>query len=138
MKDTELKILLKENNLKVTKTRLAIYNYLKNNYTHPSIYEIYSGVKKELPGISYATIYNVVNLFVKKGVVKELATTENKKRYDGNTQDHVHLICLKCGKIQDLPFDFSDLRKLAEAQGWEIQETSLNIYGLCKDCKNKK
>jgi Fur family peroxide stress response transcriptional regulator len=137
VENTDLKVLLKENKLKATKTRLAIYNYLKTNYTHPSIFDIYNNVKKKLPGISYATVYNVVNLFVNKGVIKELSTFENKKRYDGNTSDHVHLICVKCGKIEDVPFDFSQLKNLVKTQGWEIKETSLNIYGLCKDCNSE-
>jgi Fur family peroxide stress response transcriptional regulator len=138
MENNELKVMLKDNKLKATKTRMEIYDYLKSNYTHPSIFDIYNGVKKKLPSISYATVYNVVNLFVEKGVVKELSTFENKKRYDGDTSDHMHLICVKCGKIEDVPFEPKELKKFGKAHGWKINETALNIYGLCNECKNKK
>ncbi len=137
MENNELKIMLKDNKLKATKTRLEIYNYLKSNYTHPSIFDIYKDVKKKLPGISYTTIYNVVNLLVEKGEVKQLSTFENKKRYDGNTSDHIHLICLKCGKIEDVSLDLVEIKNSVKDHGWEIKETALNIYGLCNKCKKK-
>lgn len=137
MKEIILKDYLRENNLKYTKTRQVIYDYLKSTFSHPSAEEVFEEVRKKLPGISNATVYNVLNLFADRGLIKVLSTLEDKKRFDGNTNPHVHLICLECGKIEDLPVDDSALtRNLAETN-WSFKDLSLNLFGFCPACLKK-
>jgi Fur family peroxide stress response transcriptional regulator len=138
--EKETSKILRENRLKLTNARKEIYTFLKNTYSHPSAFDVFENVKQKLPGISYATVYNVLNKFVEKGIIQELSLHEDKKRFDGNTEPHIHLICLKCGKIDDSPFEKG--KELVEAvskkSGWQIKKFVLNIYGICKDCKRIK
>jgi len=130
-------IILRKNGLKATKPRVAIYNYLKSTYSHPTVEEIYENIKKSMKDVSYATVYNVLNDFLEKGLVKELSTSEDAKRYDGHTEPHAHFICKVCGKIEDIPVNLNEIYKVFENKHYKIEEVSLNIYGICEDCLKK-
>lgn len=138
MNEINLRELLKGNNLKFTKTRKEIYSYLKSTYSHPSAFDVYKEVKKKLPGISYATVYNVLNLFIEKGIIKEISTHEDKKRFDGDVSQHIHLICKECGKIEDLPLNDSSFIITVKEHGWEVEDSALNVYGICPECLKRK
>ncbi len=49
---------------------------------------------------------------------------------------HHHLICTRCGKIQE--FQDATLRALgaraARSQGFTVTEQRLELYGICRDC----
>ncbi|WP_424597205.1 Fur family transcriptional regulator, partial [Caldisericum exile] len=136
MKDN-IEIILRKNGLKVTKPRLEIYKFLKSTYSHPTVEEIFSNVKQTIDKISYATVYNVLNDLIEKGLVKEVSTSEDAKRYDGHIEPHVHLICKVCGKIEDLYIDLSDVEKEIKETGFKVEDIALNVYGICKDCQIK-
>lgn len=138
MKNLEFKAYLRENDLKYTKTRQEIYNFLTNTHSHPTAEEVFKEVKKTLPGISYATIYNVLNLFVDRGLAKVVSTYEDKKHYDGNLTPHIHFVCLECGKIEDVDYEDKTLIEALKEKKWYIKDTSLNIFGICPECFNKK
>jgi len=137
MMKENVEIILRKNGLKATKPRIEIYKYLKSTYSHPTVEEIFNSVKPQMKKISYATVYNVLNDFLERGLVKEVSTTEDAKRYDGHTEPHVHLICKECGKIEDLSLDLSNIETAVEKTGFKIEEISLNVYGICKDCLRK-
>ncbi len=131
--------ILRKNGLRATKPRVAIYNYLKSVHTHPTVEEIYENLKKRMHNVSYATVYNVLNEFVKSGLAKEISTFEDAKRYDGNIEPHIHFICKKCGKIEDIMLNEEpNFVKELEGSGYLVKEVSVNIYGICKDCLKKE
>lgn len=61
-------------------------------------------------------------------------------RFEANFVPHHHLICRKCGKIEDFESDelFDYLMKVAGGiEGFNIDSVNTNFYGECKDCKEK-
>ncbi len=137
--ETKIREIFKENGIKFSKHRFEIYKFVLQNRTHPTVEEVYKGVIKEkLPGISFATVYNVLNKFVEKGLVKEL-TIGTSKRFDGYTKPHIHFICKECGKIEDVEFqEFNSIANKVKEKGWELRETSLYVFGVCPECRKKK
>ncbi len=133
----ELKELIKKENLRFTNTRWEIYRILKMHHTHPTASELYNIAKKSIPGISYATVYNVLNFFVEKGIAKKI-NVGRESHFDGNITPHAHFICINCGKIEDVKGVFvNEIYKNAEKEGWDSIEASFIIYGICPDCKKK-
>jgi Fur family transcriptional regulator, peroxide stress response regulator len=61
------------------------------------------------------------------------------RRFDSNPAPHDHLICNICGKIVDTEFnvDHSLLSTEKQQLGFDIKETSITVYGMCPNCKNK-
>lgn len=136
--ETRIRETFKENGIKFSKHRFEIYKFVLQHRTHPTVEEVYKGVKENLPGISFATVYNVLNKFTEKGLVKEL-TIGTSKRFDGYTKPHIHFICKECGKIEDVEFqEFNSIANKVKEKGWELKETSLYVFGVCPECRKKK
>ena len=135
--EEKIKEALRANGLKVTKTRIEIYKYLMNTRNHPTAEMVYNDIKDKLPGVSFATVYNVLNKLVEIGLAKEFSIKKSK-HFDGRTAPHIHFVCINCGKIEDaeLP-DYNDVVRVAKEKGWDIKEFSLFVYGICPECRSK-
>jgi len=121
-------------NIKLTPQRLAILNFLEGNITHPSADEIYKAVIKRFPTMSFATVYNTLEALKTIDNVKELKIDSNKKRYDPDTSNHHHLICVKCKKIVDINKDFEIDLSDELTSGFEVLGKSIEFQGVCETC----
>jgi Fe2+ or Zn2+ uptake regulation protein len=128
-----------EKKLQKTAQRLAIYDFVKNNKSHPSVKEIHQHVSEKLYNISMTTVYNTMDLLKKRGVIMELPISVNQegRRYDCNVEPHDHLICNHCGKVVDVEIDIDHSLLLDEKQqqGFDVKVISINVFGLCPECK---
>ncbi len=126
-------------NQRVTRQKTIILEELRRVCTHPTASEIYKLVKRRLPKISLATVYRNLECMVKNNLINKLRTRNKKVRYDGNTSDHCHLICKKCGHIIDI-FDIKDISiksKGLKKSEFIIDYGWLEMHGLCKKCNKK-
>ena len=48
-------------------------------------------------------------------------------------EEKLHFICLKCGKIVDIPKKKTNIKSL-EKEGKLVEEVVTIYYGLCDDC----
>lgn len=100
--------ILKANNLKATPQRLGVLKILANK-EHPTIDEIYQEIKQKNPSISLATIYKNIKSLLDYNIITELNILNQKKRYDLLDKEHIHLVCNKCGNIQDIDCSQAEL-----------------------------
>ncbi|MBT3704394.1 transcriptional repressor [Candidatus Peregrinibacteria bacterium] len=124
-----------------TKQRTIILEEIRTVKTHPTADEIFSMVKKRLPGISLATVYRNLDFLEKEGEILKLKhkNNEQKAHYDGFPTLHYHLICKECGQIQDIDdcgCVLLDNKKMSKKYSFEIDPNTIEIMGLCKKCKN--
>jgi len=124
----------KEIGLKITPQRLAVYEVLLKSSNHPTVEEIYQEVKKSYPYVSLATVYRTLETLERLGLVKRVCFWGNSARYDANLSEHHHLICERCGKIEDIFID-QELNFPQTFQGYKTNGYSVNIYGICPDCQ---
>ena len=132
-----MRSMFKEKNLKVTPQRYAIYKYLCSTKEHPSAETIYKELREDYPMLSLATVYKTLKTLVDIGMVQELNAGEDNFRYDANVATHPHIMCLDCGRVDDLEGgDFSFLNELAAKNtDYIIQAHKLYFYGICSKCK---
>jgi len=123
--------------LKLTPQRLAILQYLEDNKDHPSAEMIYSAVKKVYPMMSFATVYKTIEALKKSGHLLELNIDPERRRYDPETGQHHHLICVTCKGISDIHKDFSIDVPVAEKESFDILGNHIEFYGICPECKQK-
>lgn len=121
--------------IKLTPQRLAILRYLEGNKSHPSAEDVYSAVSKEFSTMSFATVYNTLEMLRDKGVLIELKVDPKRKRYDPDIKPHHHLICMKCKRLIDIYKRFKLSLPKDMTEGFEIKENHVEFYGLCPDCK---
>lgn len=134
--------LLREHNLKVTKPRLKILEYIMSNHNHPTAANIFEAISGSEPTYR-ATVYNTLNKLVDAGIVVEIKNSDDSLHYDYFVEPHFHIICKQCGKIADVYYpDFetveNHMRAEAEKQTGFVTSTShLEIFGICPDCQKK-
>ena len=74
---------------------------------HHSPETIYAAVRRRIPSISLATVYNNLRLFVEYGLLREVSPHTSTLRVDGNLEPHHHLVCTRCKSVQDIEGDSS-------------------------------
>jgi Fe2+ or Zn2+ uptake regulation protein len=129
--------ILKSKGIRLTPQRLAVYGLLKKLNRHLSAEEIYARIKQEFPGLSFATVYTILELFKNKDLVKELRIKFNKSCFELRGDPHHHFLCRRCKKIFDIDIPLCLTLKRKEASGHQIQELQGYFYGICSLCRHK-
>lgn len=120
-----------------SKQKEAILRVLKGTTSHPSADWVYEQVKREIPNISLGTVYRNLKLLKREGEILELDLASTVSRFNGNSQDHYHFRCEKCGCV----FDVDELvdgeidGRVAQKTGFKVTHHLLEFRGLCKDCQ---
>jgi Fur family transcriptional regulator, peroxide stress response regulator len=127
---------LKDKGVRFTPQRQAILEFLLGTKSHPTADEIYHHVKAKFPGVSLGTIYNTLNMLKDHGHLLELSYGDMSSRFDGNPQNHYHVVCSKCGKVVDFDRPLIDINQEAgEKTGFQILGHRLEFYGICPECR---
>lgn len=117
--------------------RDAILAYLRHTDQHPSAETVYAALKQEIPDLSLGTVYRNIALFKQQGLIASLGAVNGVERFDGTVDPHVHFICDRCGRIQDLP-RMQVPRELTSAAAKEADATvsgcQLTFTGTCNGC----
>lgn len=127
---------LKSNSCKITPQRMAVYEVIKKNMDHPNAEAVFKKLSSTYPTMSLATVYKSLDLFTKLGLVQVINIGEHSFRYDGKTEEHQHVICTHCSKIEDIRSNiFEDLdNKVQNISNYKIRKKQLCFYGICSEC----
>ncbi|MEM9194487.1 MAG: transcriptional repressor [Myxococcota bacterium] len=109
--------------------RLVIAEYVLSTTDHPSADRVFEIVHDRLPMVSRATIYNTLNLFSDKGLLKRVTLTEGRVVFDPNTEPHHHIIDESTGDIYDVPWNKLKVSGLDRLEGFEISEHQVVLRG---------
>ena len=120
-----------------SKQKEAILRVVKGTDTHPTADWIYGQVRREIPNISLGTVYRNLKLMTNDGHILELNPDGTLSRYDGNTKNHYHFACEKCGRIFDLdvPVNKALNNRIAKKTGCVVNNHRIEFCGLCQDCQ---
>ena len=123
-------------NLRMTRQRKVILEELCKVDTHPSADEVYAMVRKRLPRISLGTVYRNLEILAESGDIQKLEPGCALKRFDGNTENHYHLRCMRCDRVVDAPADFDVTIKydLKSDSDFKIIGHKLEFVGICPEC----
>ena len=81
MERAEVEKLLRENKLKVTKTRVEVMMFLRNTSLHPSAEMIMKELKERGLSISFASVYNILEIFYEHGLIHRMKDENNVMRF---------------------------------------------------------
>lgn len=127
--------LCREHGLKGTSQRLAVYDCVRSNHTHPNVDEVWAHCRKSVPRITRESVYRILNEFSDLGLLNRIDHIV-RARYDIRTGPHGHYICERCDKIVD--FDLSDeAAPHVRAFAGEVRQVELRITGVCDECCGK-
>lgn len=129
---------LRDAGLKVTGPRLKILDILeKTTARHVSAEDVYKALLASGEDVGLATVYRVLTQFEQAGIVKRQHFEEGYSVFELNKgEHHDHLICVKCGQVDEFIDDTIEKRQraVAEKAGYQMTDHNLIIYGVCAYC----
>ena len=122
--------------IRMTESRKAILTALGGTRAHPTADEVYAMVRAELPKVSLGTVYRNLDLLAKQGLIRMLATAGEQRRYDGMLEDHHHIRCEVCGRVDDINLEDTERldEPLVDGRGYEVHGYTLCFTGVCREC----
>lgn len=131
MKDEVFKILF-DSGIQPSAQRIAVAQYVLSTDQHPSAEQVFAAVSANFPMISRATIYNTLNLFVEKGLLREMHIAPGKVVFDPNLSPHHHFIDEDSGGISDIDWHQLEVNNLDSLKTFEINDYQVILRGKTK------
>jgi Fur family ferric uptake transcriptional regulator len=132
---------LKKLGLKATLPRLKILEILEDSeLRHMSAEEVYKALLDSGEEIGLATVYRVLTQFEAAGLVTRHHFEGGHSVFElDDGKHHDHLMCVKCGKIEEFIDETIETRQraIAEKFNFEMTDHCLYIYGICPECQAK-
>ncbi len=122
---------------RLTPQRRVILEALRATTSHPTAAELYQTVRKRLPRISLGTVYRNLELMAQEGLIQKLDFGAPPARYDARCDGHYHVRCLRCGRVDDVPFGplpelESQFRNVVD---YKLLAVNVELLGLCPSCR---
>jgi Fur family peroxide stress response transcriptional regulator len=132
----EFRDLCQKFKLAATHQRHIIYQVIMSKPGHYSPEQVYESVKKKVPAISLATVYNNLKTFIESDMLHELSPHHGALRVDANLDPHHHVVCTKCKAVMDVDESIIEPVRLRHKlpTGFRARRFSVDILGLCSRC----
>ena len=141
----DLRARLSERQHKMTPQRqIVLQIFLDHPGEHLSAEDVHDILRTEKAELGLATVYRTLELLSDLGILQKMEFGDGCSRYEVNDTDptrhhHHHLICTKCGKVEE--FD-EDLLETLEADierktGFRTLDHQVKFFGICKECQEK-
>ncbi|MBD5212846.1 MAG: transcriptional repressor [Bacteroidales bacterium] len=126
---------LRERGKRITPERSRILTKAVSISGHFDAEELHRSLEEEGFHVSLATVYNSIDLMYEAGLLRKHIFDGQQARFEAGGDDHIHLVCLRCGRIQEArgeavfhnqtPLQFPD---------FFVNYYSATFYGLCSSC----
>ena len=130
---------LRKAGLKVTLPRMKILDILENTGSrHQSAEDVYKALLDTGEDIGLATVYRVLTQFEAAGLVTRHHFEGGHSVFELNEgSHHDHIVCVKCGKVDEFIDETIEKRQqaIAKGLGYELTDHCLYMYGICKKCQ---
>ena len=126
--------ILQARGLRPSPQRVAVYKYLCNEKSHPSVDMIFTALAPEYPTLSRTTIYQTLESLCECGLAMKLTVEADEMRFDAEMFNHGHFKCTQCGRLFDvrypegLVFPWPDV-------GFLVKQMHLYYHGICPACR---
>lgn len=127
--------------LRMTRQRRTILHVVETAKQHLDAAQILRKARRIDSQIDRVTVYRTLGLLKRHGLVDELDLMHmqgEKHFYERRPQrDHIHMACLRCGKITEFESDLFDRLKgqIQRDCHFHIAVTRLEVGGYCTNCR---
>ncbi len=135
--------LLSDRGIRLTGQRRAILSVIETAKRHLDASQILRRARKLDASIDRSTVYRTLGLLKRHGLIDELDLMhlEGEAHYYERklNRDHMHLACLRCGKITEFASELFDAlqRQVEERCNYRIAVARLEIGGYCAQCRGQ-
>lgn len=103
MSRTDILSLFDQHGILPTPQRIEVADVLLGRPQHLSADQIIEKLRDAGSSVSKATVYNTLNLFGERGLIKEVMVDPVRKFYDSTTRPHHHFYNVDSGELSDIP-----------------------------------
>ena len=127
--------------LRMTRQRRTILRVVETAQQHLDASQLLRKARRLDPNIDRVTVYRTLKLLKRHGLIDELDLMHlegEKHYYERRPQrDHIHMACLRCGKITEFVSDeFEKLKQQVEKDcRFRVLVSRLEIGGYCAACR---
>jgi Fe2+ or Zn2+ uptake regulation protein len=121
--------LLKRHGIRPSTQRVAVARSVLKPGQHPSADEVWTAVRRRLPVLSRATVYNTLNLFVEHGLLRPLVLSGGRVVFDAMLEAHHHFIDDETGVIHDVPWTALHVEDVDALDGFDVREYQVVLRG---------
>jgi Fur family iron response transcriptional regulator len=114
--------------IRPTAQRVRIAGLLLESPQHLSAEQILATLRAAGARVSKATVYNTLNLFAERGVIRQLSVDGARTWFDSNVEPHYHFHDMDTGALVDVPVPEVEFARLpALPEGMEMAGIDLVI-----------
>ena len=132
---------LQERGIRLTRQRQILLDLIDKSGKHLDAESLFTMAKERDPKLNRVTVYRTLKMLKEGGLVDELDLMHqsgDQHYYETRMkQEHAHIICLRCGKIEE--FFGEPLQKLRrqieEHFGFQIVLARTEVGGYCAHCQ---
>lgn len=136
---------LKDRNLKITGARKALLDVMSQHPEPFTVEKLEQHLHAAGQTVHRATVYRDIDMFVKNGILRELAIQGTPAHYYELITDHHHhyFVCTQCFSLTSIVLDvveqaLSTYERSVRKQGMEVSSHSIKLYGLCPQCSKQE
>ena len=132
---------LKQRGIRLTRQRQILLDLIDKSGKHLDAESLFLMAQEKDPKLNRVTVYRTLKMLKQGGLVDEL----DLMHYGGDQhyyetrmkQEHAHVICLRCGKVEEFFGDpLQKLRRQIESHfGFQIVLARTEIGGYCSHCQ---
>jgi len=140
--DLALETLLHARGHRVTDARRAVWVALHEaDGTHLTVDELTERIAGRTERIDRASVYRTLSLLEELGLVRatQLSTTDPVRWERAHPDEHFHLQCTSCGRVEHHEGDLVAriLEHLDVGHGFAVQAVDLTVTGVCAECREQ-
>src|SRR5512139_3366004 len=120
---------LQNSGIQPTPQRIAVAEFVLSTAAHPTADEVWMHARTRCPTLSRATVYNTLNLFAEKGLLKTQPLTEGVVVFDPHVKPHHHFIDEETGKVHDIPWEAVKVTGEKTLRGLDVREYQVVLRG---------
>ena len=124
-------------NLRSTKQRKAVAEVLATISKFSSAQEVHSILISRGEKVGLATVYRTLQALAETGSI-DVLRNDGEALYRACSNDHHHhLVCTGCNKTTEISAPEVEIwtEKIAREQGYVISGHTIEVFGLCKNCR---
>lgn len=134
----ELGTILRLRGNRLTGPRQIVWEVVRSAEGHLTVEEITARVHEADPSVNLSSVYRTLALFAEIELVREsnLGTDGASRWEPAHPDDHFHLVCESCGRVQHHGGDIVETVRshLAADHGFAAANIELVVTGTCSDC----
>jgi Fur family ferric uptake transcriptional regulator len=133
-----------ERGIRMTQQRRAILIVIETASKHLDAGQILRKAQKLDASVDRSTVYRTLRLLKRQGLIDELDLMHINGEghyYERKLErDHIHMACLRCGKISEFLSDgFERLKRQVEKDcRFRVLISRLEMGGYCADCRGSR